>query len=421
MERSLQFGTRLGLEPLERRAMLSATTLTGLSSAASLFGNFGPIQLQPTNNVSASVTAPQISSLLNNTLQNVQSMGQLAGAVVSDPAITSGLRADLASLSTAIHQIADNVGNSSLAANLMVQIGVTSTSNPQTAALLNSLLTNVAGDLQAIGSAAEDVGTSVSDTLSNPLSTGLAQVGNVVAGLNFLISGASGGMGVDLAELQSSLAGNASLAASELNSLTGALGPATSTVTTGFENSTASLGSFVTSTIQNVNGELQNVNATISSVPLAQPGALVTAGTSALQDVGGVAMNPLASQPVALITAGTSPLQDVGGMAVNPLLAQPVALTTAGTSPLQDVAGVAVNPQLIQPVPLTTVITAEGGEFQTTSLPSNQSPALLNEEETIQSSATGSVSDFLDTVNQAVDAVLAEQPLDTTVVDQFSF
>ena len=334
----------------------------------------GSVEFQPATNVSPSVTTPQVGNLLGSALENVQTLGELAGTVVSDPDITNSLRIDLASLTAAINQVVNDEGNGSAGAGSTVQIGVTSTANPEVAGAINALLANVANELQSIDTTAGAVGTNSGDSLANPVTAGLSQINNVVVGLNLLISGASGGTGTDLPGLENNLAGNELTALGAINGLTTAFGQAPGTTTTDFENTAESLGTFINSTAQSVNAVVPNVAATVLNPlnPLSsgQPLALTTAGTSFLQDFNGFAVNPLTNQPLALTSAGTSPLQDVNGFAVNPSVSQSVAqLATTGTNPVQDVNDLTANPLTGPSLTLPSTTIVAGNELQTVGVP----------------------------------------------------
>lgn len=465
MHRSSPVGTRLRIESLESRSMLSAAASTAFSrlpdfvvlgppappgivdsvshqAASSVparvagqesrvlpnpFASLvlttvpvssGTFQLQPTSQVSTSVMIPQTGDLLSSALQDLQAIGQLAEAVASDPEITGSMTTDVASLIGAVNQVVNNVGNGSLDAGAAIQIGVTSTANPQAAAVLNSLLTDVANDLQSLNVTADNVGTAVSGTLSDPIRAGLSQINNVLVGLDLLTGGASGGVGGGLLQLENSFAENELVAASEINGLLQtAFGQAPSLVIDGLAINDPTINGLPVNglTINDLLSTTNNLETTAGSVglisaaaqnvtgvpdvavaALGQPLALTTAGTSPLQDVNGLAVDPFASQSLALATAGTTSLQDVNDQALNPFASQPLALTTAGTTSLQDVNDQAVNPFAVA-----------SGEFETVGVPTDLSNSLLTD--------TQSISTDLSNLD-AGDSTYVDQTVDTTLI-----
>ena len=271
----------LGSSPLHASGISQSDVTTPISTTPSTTSNATPntpivslnlatafptsnaVELQPASNVASSVVAPQVGSLLTGALQNVQTLGQIAGSVANDPQIASSLTLDLASLTSAINDVLNNVGNSAAAATLPVLINVTSSANPAAAALLNSLLTNVTDELQSIGTVAAGIGTSVSNTLASPLGASLSQIDNVVAGLDLLISGANDGLTADLPDLENNLAGNEVAALGQLNSEASVFDQVPTTVTTDLTTTAELLGSFLNSTALNTSLP-QNVRSGIS-------------------------------------------------------------------------------------------------------------------------------------------------------------
>ena len=116
----------------------------------------------------------------------------MLGSAASDPAILASLRSDLATFPTAVGRILGNLGIGGGGITLSLQTNVASTTNPRAAALLQSLLTNVATDLQEINTTVASLGTSLSTALSSELSSSLTQLGNLISDASIAVNNGIG-------------------------------------------------------------------------------------------------------------------------------------------------------------------------------------------------------------------------------------
>jgi len=280
MKSSAHRGKSLCFEILEPRTTLSASS--PLSTAASgLTTNVAPspAQVQPGEiaSVAAGVNATQVVGLVKDLAQNVRTLLRTVGDAANDPGIVSSLKSDLASLTGGIGQIINKLGNASTEASLAIQARVTSATNPEAAAILQSVVTNSANDLQSINMAVGNLGASISGSLSNQISSSLSQLGNVISSVSVAVSGAIGA---------------ANLATTVGGSLSG-LG----SLVTDVRGQTFSLNNIVSAAVSDV--------PTVSDLPSSIIGSAIQNMNSDLQEPEMLPLEPLLIQPLTVSTAST--------------------------------------------------------------------------------------------------------------------